>query len=160
MSIDWNSILSALLGGALTFVASWYVLNKEAQEKKKREAELERRFLSSIFCEIKRVYSRYESFSKKIEESTEYLNYEMRIEEDYFPIYNNNAAYILLIKDDELRDNIISFYVHAKGLIDTIKTNAAMLHNDDSQLGCYLTALKKENDNIKKLVELILEYEE
>jgi hypothetical protein len=50
---------------------------------------------------------------------------------DYFPIYHGNVDSLGLIKDDDLRYEIISGYNLAKSLVDTLRLNNEFLRERD-----------------------------
>lgn len=154
------ALCGAIIGGLFTLLGSKLAAELQAKEKEKHQDEIEYRFIQSIYTEIDATYQRYSALSNSIKKNTEILNSSMRIEEDYFTIYHNNAAYIGLIKNDELRSAIINFYIQAKGLIDSIRTNNHLLDEFEKaspqnqadiyqQLYLYLKSMKKEDLNIQ-----------
>lgn len=155
------SLSSAIIGGIIAFTGSWIATKKQINAKNEDNKEIETRFIRSIFIEIESIYSRYQELSHIIQNKYDFLDYSIYVNEDYFPVYHNNIGYLGLIENDELRNNIISFYTQAKGLIDTLRTNTKLLDdlkNSTSHLQKqnivlalrqYLSAIK--DDDIKTI---------
>lgn len=154
------ALCGAIIGGLFTLLGSKLATDLQAKEKKKHQDEIEYRFIQSIYTEIDSVYNRYKELSKTIQNSKLLLEAEMLIKEDYFSIYHNNASYIGLIKNDELRDSIINFYIQAKGMIDSIRANNQLWEkysksqqdrqqNILEELQRYLLALKIEDKKLR-----------
>ena len=142
-------LIAAIIGGLLALAGSWIATRIQINAKNKDNKKIERRFIRSIFIEIESVYSRYQELSHTIREESDFLKYSISINEDYFPVYHNNVGYLGLIENDKLRNNIISFYTQAKGLIDTLRTNNALL--DDLKNATYQYQEEVKVDTISTL---------
>ncbi len=142
-------LIAAIIGGLLALAGSWIATRIQINTKNKDNKKIEKRFIRSIFIEIESVYSRYQELSHTIREESDFLKYSISINEDYFPVYHNNVGYLGLIENNELRNNIISFYTQAKGLIDTLRVNNALL--DDLKNATYQNQEEVKVDTISTL---------
>lgn len=165
------SLIAAVIGGLLGLLGSLIATKKQIQNKTSENNEIAERFINSILIEIECIHSRYKEFSKIIRSKNDYLDCLMYINEDYFSVYHNNSGYLGLIKNDELRNNIIKFYTQAKGLIDTIRTNTKLLeelHSNNPKnrqdihlmLCNYLIEIKNDDANTMYLYQKIQESKE
>lgn len=132
--IDWNSVVSALVGGAIAGFFSLRAVDRSAKKdsemRKKEEESLLNAFLLSIRDEVDTLWDRYMwgigEELEKLPENQAFLWY-YPITQSYFSVYDNNSSLIGKIKDNNLRKLIIITYTQAKGLIDSYRFNNEMV---------------------------------
>lgn len=120
--MNYNCILSGLIGSILGFIVSIFVvLLKEYFENKA--------CIKAIKTEIKCLQEIcFENFDKMIMNDSAYLNLEYPLDTNYFTIFDNNSAKIGKIIDDKERELIVAIHITAKYFIDCLKTNNKCLN--------------------------------
>ena len=183
--MDWNVVLStgvgALIGSALTLIATVVAHNLERKKQKQEENRLIFGFLQSVHDEIETLWDTYiEKVGSHVEalQPGQPFEYYWPITQEYFTVYNNNAFLIGRIKDHDLRKLIVSTYSKARGLIDSYRLNnelvhkyeqAVLLHQETNQavhashvnarlqaLVTYATSLKQSHMEVKSQVQELL----
>lgn len=132
--IDWNSVVSALVGGAIAGFFSLRAVDRSAKKdsemRKKEEESLLNAFLLSIRDEVDTLWNRYMwgigEELEKLPENQPFL-WQYPLTQNYFSVYDNNSSLIGKIKEDNLRKLIIITYTQAKGLIDSYRFNNEMV---------------------------------
>ena len=132
--MDWGPIAATLLGvivgGGLT------ELTESLRRRRFRKA-----FAAALICEIESLRDRYmEVIGKTIEAVPpgDFLKGSAVLEENYFTVFESSAHQIGYLEPEHARQ-VLSFYVTAKGQIDTLRTWHTFV--GDLNIG---RALKKE----------------
>ena len=171
-------------GAAATFVAAVVALgiavDARFAEKRARDAQV-RGFLGAIRTDIGEIWSRYE---KEVGPRLRALpaghafDFDWPIRQDYFTVYAQTAHLLGLVDDRDLRRLIVSTYVSAKGMVDSLAYNSEVVKElTDAQmvaqtpispltmtragsLGAFLAdyaqRLKDADDDLKRQVEQLL----
>jgi hypothetical protein len=143
------AIIGAVIGGIITgrFMMRQNRDNHQHDSNKINEEEnrLEKAVLQALETEIKVIWERYGEHIKpwvgelqrlssdnnarftdfrNIEEDKRYfielLSSKTSISQDYFTIYKGTSSFIGKIKNDKLREKIVSTYTNTKGMVDEI----------------------------------------
>jgi len=130
MTIDWDTLLSsgigALIGSALTLVATLVSHYLQVRNRKEEDRQLLKGILQAIHDEVETLWDAYmEGIGNQTEAlpDGQALNLFWPVTQEYFTIYNTNAFFIGRIKDNDLRKLIVSGYANARGLIDSYRLN-------------------------------------
>lgn len=128
-----SGFFGAILGGVGTLLASRLEINSEAKKEKIRELE---EFIRISIAIKQEFICTWEMFNVNIgrgivdsrNNSEKFLKFTYKIDSEYFPIYKNNTNIIGSFQDENLIKNIISLYINASALIDSLK-----LYTEDYQ---------------------------
>lgn len=123
-------VATGLITGLIALLAIEKTHRKELEKDDRREEYQIEGFLKSVYVEIKVLWERYSTtMGKQVESLNEgkALLIYYPLTQDYFTIYNSNAALIGKIENDQLRSSIVSTYTKAKGLVDSYKMNNEMI---------------------------------
>ena len=128
------STFGALVGGRIAGRYALLAVKKTFDETRALEKEqrdiLVKAFLKSVYDEISVVWELYQRELGPLIEPLadgEPLMVHYPLTQDYFTVYNSNAALIGHIEDSEIRTLIIQVYARGRGLIDSYKFNNEML---------------------------------
>jgi hypothetical protein len=123
--IDWNSLISALIGGilSLTGAVGAVLIDRKISknEEESKEKILLRGFINSIKTELTTLWGDT-SYLESLKEGEPFLT-TIAITQDYFVIYSNNSPLIGRLKSEELRNQIVKTYTAARLLIDAYAYN-------------------------------------
>jgi gas vesicle protein len=150
INIDWNSLLSglvgAVVGGAIAaFSTMWaagrstkkaFNYSRDLQDEADRESL--RRLLLAIKAEVETIWSGYQvEVGHHIEElkTGEGLDLVYKLRQQYFTVYDANAQWLGLVEDDRLRAAIVRTYTLSKGLVDTHLLNNDLLTQKNNVSG-------------------------
>jgi hypothetical protein len=123
--MDWNSSISALIGGVLSLlgaVGAVLIDRKISRnEEESKEKILLRGFINSIKTEITTLWGDT-SYLESLKEGEPFLT-TVAITQDYFVIYSNNSPLIGRLKSEELRKQMVKTYTAGRMLIDAYAYN-------------------------------------
>jgi hypothetical protein len=126
VNADWSNFFSALAGGAIAGVFTLWAQLLNAKDQRRREDKAEEilihGFLQAIADELESVWHRYEveigPHLKNLGEDQAAVVFP--VHQNYFIVFDSSASLIGRIHNIELRERIISTYVEAKGLVDSL----------------------------------------
>lgn len=124
----FTGLIGVLLGGCFTLLGVNKQFKNQLHLEKEKEQALINGFLKGLKAEIDVLWARYNETVGKIMESIKEDGYFDRlypVSLEFFKVYDNNTNVLGLLKDDQdnLRQNIILFYTHAKGLLVSLDMN-------------------------------------
>lgn len=149
--IDWDvgtllsSGVGALIGSALTLVATYIAHRLQLSVQDKKDAQHLKGLLQSIHDEIETLWDAYMGSAGAHVEALpdgEPVAIYWPITQDYFIIYSANANSIGRVRDHDLRKAIVVAYTKAWGLIDSFRMNNELVHKFE-----YTTLLYQESKN-------------
>ena len=173
--LNWKnllpSIIGALIGGLLTMISAVFTLNNQHDnDQRKAEAE-EKKAIDSL---LKSIYSEVDALWKQYLVGIEYWNGfknwskgeaivgQLPISGNYFMVYKNSSHLIGGIREDNLRNDIIRFYLQAKGLMDTWEMNNFLNEKWSNQEVTYhVTSGGKSGDiqeRLKRVRKALVDY--
>jgi len=123
--MDWNSLISALIGGGLSLLGAVGAVLIERKisrnEEESKEKILLRGFINSIKTEITTLWGD-SSYIESLKDGEPFLT-AIAFTQDYFVIYSNNSHLIGRLKSEELRNQIVKTYTAGRLIIDTYAYN-------------------------------------
>lgn len=123
-------MFGALVGGASSLAGAWLQSHQSARQQRRAGAEEIEGLLGAIHAELTVLIARYRTrvapMIRKIQPG-EYVNIVWPTQQYYFTVYNANAGLLGRITDATLRNMIVSTYISAKGLLDTLTCNSASI---------------------------------
>ena len=145
----WSIIIGTVSSLIATFIgagAGYYASSKATQTafenslklQEQNQKDLIRGFLLGIQTEIQALLFMYQlefgtSELETLEEGMPFLYY-YPTSQNYFTVFENNAALVGQIPDDELRDLIIKIYLCARSVINTHIYNNALIEKRNDLL--------------------------
>lgn len=125
-----KSFIAAIVGGLITGVFSWLATNQNYKnnlrlQETKRKKDMEG-LLQALHTEICVLWDRYmwgTGVSLEGLDDGEAIKWTYPLTQDNFTIYNENAAVVGLIGDDDLRNSIVTTYTKARAIIDAFRLN-------------------------------------
>ncbi|MBY0408139.1 MAG: hypothetical protein K2Q01_10640 [Rickettsiales bacterium] len=120
------ALIGALVGGIFTLKATDKTLREERNKEQRRDEKEVQNMLDAIGVEIGTLWSFH---MKRIGAMVENLPADGALEfyypltQDYFTVYNTNAAKIGQVKDHVLREAIVVCYNKCKKIVDGFKYN-------------------------------------
>lgn len=120
-SIVLVSLVSGLFAALVTLIGQFLLALKKENDETKALIKA----LKSEINNIEYIFSN--EFGEKITQDEKPLLYSYPTDTDYFYIYHSNCSKIGKIKNDKLRNTIISIYTMAKFFIDCLKSNNAAI---------------------------------
>jgi hypothetical protein len=129
------SIIGALIGGGLTFLATWIQHNRQQKAKELEKKENIKTALEAIHAEVATLWEMCETTIGKnllTLRDDEAFSMHYEITQDYFTFYNQNAPIIASLPEQEIQKKIIQAYAYARRLIDVLRVNnyALARHED------------------------------
>jgi len=129
-AVDWNSLISAVIGGVITGGFSLWAVDKahknDLMKEEQQEKLLIKGFVQSIKTEVQTLWDRYqEGIGNDLEalpQGQPLLAF-YPVTQDYFTIYNGSSFLVGRIKNERLRNAIVKVYTQARGLIDSYRLN-------------------------------------
>lgn len=126
MNAGWSNFFSALAGGAIAGVATLWAQLLSAKDQRKREEKAEATlihgFVQAIADELKSFWDRHNleigPHLENLGENEAAIPFP--VHQSYFVVFDTNASLIGRIPERELREQIISTYVEAKGFVDSL----------------------------------------
>ena len=119
--MQWGLIVATLVGVS----AGWGLSELTEWRRWRRAIRSKRRaFASALRCEIETFRDRYhELIGKKIETRRleDYIKNYIPIQGNYFTVFDSNADKLGLLNQEDARQ-LISFYMRAKGQLDSLAT--------------------------------------
>jgi hypothetical protein len=144
MTINWETLISsglgALIGSALTLLATYFSHQLDRDKAKEDEAQLIFGFLQGIHDEIETLWDNYnENVGAHVEslQQGQPFQYYWAVTQEYFTIYTENAHLIGRVDDHDLRKQIVSAYARSKGLIDSYRLNNELVHKYEQAASIY-----------------------
>ena len=128
--MNWQTFLSTLLGGLITFSAIVFTNVLDLRKRKRAHEKLLHALLQGLQDEISGLLEMAEtSLVRPIAVAPEGKPYEglFTASQDYFIVYHTNAALVMQIADANLRRRIIQTYTGAKAVLDTLNMNRLYL---------------------------------
>lgn len=126
--IDWTTIvfsgISAVIGGSITYFASYKTHRWLLGNQENREKEIVRGFYQALYDEVESLWDIYMSrIGNKVESLSEGqpLDVKWPVVSDYFTVYNMNNPLLGRIRDNDLRRLIVNTYTRARGLLDSYR---------------------------------------
>lgn len=158
----FSALAGAVVGGLASFVATWL---QHCLENKRNESDSKKTInatLKAIKAELIGLQERYmETIGSELEsvgDDSPFLFF-YYAHEDYFTIYNQNASVLGQIGCDQLRASIVSVYIQIKSLLDTYKSNNALIEKYDYYSELYLETKSPKHQEQKHIYyELLLHY--
>jgi hypothetical protein len=152
LKLDWNSLLSAVIGGFIAGAFSLWAVDKayknDLNKGRQQDEELVRGFVFSVKTEIEILWERYHAGAGEqidaLEKGKPLLMY-YPVTQEYFTIYNNSSFLVGRIKSDKLRKAIVAAYTNARSLIDNYRLNNDMVHKLE---GLILTRQQSGSPNL------------
>ncbi|MDE3060282.1 MAG: hypothetical protein KGJ06_04665 [Pseudomonadota bacterium] len=162
------ALAGAVIGGGIT---GYYTLKatdkalreQDARERLREEKEIEN-LLDALGVEMKTLWEFHmRRIGNLIEELPDGkpLEFYYPLTQDYFTIYNSNAALIGRIKDRALSEAIVVCYNKCKKVVDGFKYNNDLLRDaktsgDYRELADYARIIKEDHFELKGYVERLL----
>ncbi|MCG9582538.1 hypothetical protein L1D13_19055 [Vibrio tubiashii] len=134
MQFDYNSLVSALVGGACTLVGVGIAHHLESLKQSKKEADEIKGVLNGVHVELETLWSTYiEKMGTTVEQlnKNEPLTYYWPVSQNYFVFYETNSSKIASIPDKRLQQQIVEVYCLLKSLIDSFRMNNQLLAKFD-----------------------------
>lgn len=174
MSSDiWTNLASGLIGsvigGVISLGTSLWSLHAQNKCRQKLDRINVKHSLSAIRSELFTVYKRY---SQQMGHLLEHNSADQcpfvvfPIQEEYFPIYKNNTSVIGRIQSDKVREQVITAYILAVAMIDSVRMNNSLVEKIDNSTTQdekqkfindaqeYWTQLRIEHCNLKEAANL------
>ena len=162
LTINWDTIVSILIGGGITLAATFIAHWLERRRTKCEQKKLMFGFIQGIYDEVKTLWDSYnENMGILIEniQPKESFGYYWPITQEYFTVYVNNAHLIGQINDHNLRKQIVSTYTKAKGLIDSYLLNNDLIQKHDQAELIYAETQKEIDQTYARIIrERLVEY--
>jgi hypothetical protein len=120
------AIIGAIVGGVFTLFGTLLAAHFE---KQKREEEFKSEidsFLRGIKAEVAAIFLRYQNTIGRLLSSAASGAPICTVhfaQEEYFSVFNSSSVMLGKLKDTDLQNAILEFYVAAKGMLDTLRTN-------------------------------------
>lgn len=128
--MHWQTFISTLLGGLITFSAILLTNALDLHKRKRTHDKLIHALLQGLRDEIAGLLEMAETSPvRPIEAVPEGKSYEglFTASQDYFIVYHANAGLVMQIADPNLRRSIIQTYMRAKAVLDTVNMNRLYL---------------------------------
>lgn len=129
-----SGLFGSIIGGLITGMYSLRAVSKteEADHAKRiaAEAKVLKSVLQALHDELETIFSLYtERIGTRVETLPEGqpLPFYFPVIQDFFTVYNANAALIGRIENNDLRKSVIQTYVMMKGLVDSFRMNNDLL---------------------------------
>jgi len=122
-------IIGAAVGGIFVLAGTWLTIRAESKRDQAREEKEVQNLLDALGVEIKTLWDFHmKRVGQQLESLPENKAFEFYypLTQDYFTIYNSNAALIGRIKDCELSEAIVVCYNKCKKAVDGFKYNNAL----------------------------------
>lgn len=128
-----SAVIGAVIGGGATVWAQVRSADNQRRERDKDEADLIRGFVQAIADELQSFWDR---FGQEIGPHLQSLPDDavarvFPLHQSYFVVFDSNASLIGRVPDRELREQIISIYVEAKGFVDSMQHYERMVTSYD-----------------------------
>jgi len=166
--IEWGNVVERMLGAApalLGAVAGGYFTLRAARQAARREANREIRqeekevqnLLDALGVELEALWGfhqrRVGALVANLPDGKP-LEIYYPLTQDYFTIYNSNAAKIGSIKDEKLRTAIVVTYNKCKKVVDGFKYNNRLYENQKTQeMIDYAKLMKEDHFELKGYIE-------
>lgn len=150
------AIVGGLVAGAFVLLA--IVVKHHVSKRHQRKS-----LALSLKSEIEAIRTRFEKVIggplQAVPEG-DYLKQSIAIQENYFVVFDGSASMLGLL-DTEEASSVISFYVDAKGLVDSLRCYDSMLHPQAGSpsplsLTTYTSGLQKLHRNLSQEVNDVL----
>lgn len=157
--IDWNIIISALLGGVLTLYGAIIVFSKQEKNRKLEQLEHLKSVLNVVKAEVSEFMKLYAS---RFEDYKSNNPGYMEISSGYFYAYKGLIGYLgsSLINDQSILQDIIKFYVKAFGLRDSHITINKLKdlndHKNQNHMTKYWGKICENKDDLVKEKEALM----
>lgn len=172
------ALIGAIVGGLFTLKATDKAIRVENEKENRQDEKEIQNLLDALGVEIKTLWDFHmKRIGVMIEELPDGkpLDFYYPLTQDYFTIYNSNAALIGRIKDAELREAIVVCYNKCKKVVDGFKYNnelirefndlnspdtpynlAGRLENKRNEFIAYASTIKEDHYELKGYVEILL----
>jgi len=166
--MDWSSTFERMMGAAPALIGAivgGFFTLRAANKAAKREADKERRLdekevqnlLDALGVELSALWGFHmKRIGLMVEQLPEGKPLELYypLTQDYFTIYNSNAAGIGRIKDAKLRECIVITYNKCKKVVDGFKYNNRLYENNKTQeMIDYAKLMKEDHYELKGYIE-------
>jgi hypothetical protein len=135
-----SSAIGALIGSALTLIATLISHRLQRSTQKEKDADQLRGLLQAIHDEIEALWEIYLSTAgtqiEALPDGHPLLIY-WTVTQDYFTIYNTNAFFIGRIQDHDLRKAVVVAYARARAVIDGFRMNNELVHEYEYALSLF-----------------------
>jgi len=128
--MHWQTFISTLLGGLVTFTAILFTNALDLRRRKRTHEKLIHALLQGLKDEIAGLLELAQTSPvRPIDAIPDGKPYEglFTASQDYFIVYHANAALVMQIADANLRRSIIQTYTRAKAVLDTVNMNRLYL---------------------------------
>src|ERR1051326_1106838 len=128
--MHWQTFISTLLGGLITYSAILLTNALDLHKRKRTHEKLIHALLQGLRDEIAGLLEMAETSPvRPIEAVPPGKPYEglFTASQDYFIVYHANAELVMQIADPDLRRSIMQTYTRAKAVLDTVKMNRLYL---------------------------------
>jgi len=128
--MHWQTFISTLLGGLVTFTAIFFTNALDLRRRKRTHEKLIHALLQGLKDEIVGLLELAQTSPvRPIDAIPDGKPYEglFTASQDYFIVYHANAALVMQIADASLRRSIIQTYTRAKAVLDTVNMNRLYL---------------------------------
>ena len=128
--MHWQTFISTLLGGLVTFTAILFTNALDLRRRKRTHEKLIHALLQGLQDEIAGLLELAQTSPvRPIDAIPDGKPYEglFTASQDYFIVYHANAALVMQIADASLRRSIIQTYTRAKAVLDTVNMNRLYL---------------------------------
>lgn len=146
----WDAVAATLLG-----VGAGWGLSELTDWRRRRN--LRKAFAAALISEIEAVRDRYmEAIGSQIDQvpPDDYLKASAVIQENYFTVFESNADKIGHLEQNDAT-LVLSFYVCAKGQVDSLKTWHAFVGDLGTGPAAKKEYFEKIRNNQRKLLELV-----
>lgn len=151
MSLDINSFISALIGGAATLSGVWIANRFQERNRARQQSEYIQGIVNGLHAELEALWLKYDERMGYLVEQLEDdkpLDYYWPITQDYFTFYGANASALGQLTDKQLRLDIVKVYSELKSLIDTFRMNNVLVEKYQIAIDRYLSSKTEANKTI------------
>lgn len=125
-----GAIAGSLLGGFMALGGVWLTFRQQRKAKEHADLQATRNLLLSIQDEINALLLMYQTSVREsllTLQDGQPLMIVWPVTHERFSVYDANTAALGSIADDDLRSNIVRFYIMVGGLIATYKFNSELV---------------------------------
>ncbi|WP_172492382.1 hypothetical protein [Gluconobacter oxydans] len=155
-----SGLFGSLIGAGISIWTTKKTISEKNASEQRAENEIIFHTLVSVRSELNAAYQRYDSETGQVFSNTppqQAPAIYIPIREDYFPIYRNNTKIIGKIKREQTIENIVSCYICAAGMIDSIRFNNSLYERHEKISYEILTSPNQlEVQKLLKQQELIM----
>ncbi len=162
-----SALIGAVVGGYFTLKATDKAIREENAKEDRQEEKEVQNLLDALGVEINALWSfhmrRIGEVVEQLAENTPLMIY-YPLSQDYFTIYNTNAAAIGRIKEAPIRESIVVTYNKCKKVVDGFKYNNELIKDFKQSaapevkqdLITYAYLIKSDHFELKGYIEQLL----